>query len=1077
MSLKEGFWDSPPVEGGLDNHVSDWGDLRANFWTRVRDSTVESYQTLIPLGSISLQPMATDANSSLPNSVITHLFSEYFVEKYEHLMEQSVATKPVLSKVRNSFLKMDKSPCYDWEQHPFIDVAKEMFEEEYDYVFRAPKLNLTEVVSSTNMDSATGVLFRLIGVKKKQVFFDTPACVNMLTDYDGLLAAPPLWTCSPKFEKLSYHEHMVLGKQRTFIIEPVESVFWRKVYFGNQNERLKGFGHSAYGFSPYEGGVNQFALELNKFPRKWMFDGKSWDRIASWMAYIWQNRVKYMDTKDPLLKWLIDGILEQWILSPWGDIVVRCYGNPSGSGTTTGDNILGMTFVTNLCLLIASGGDKHMVKTRTWFKCFGDDNHGCDNLPCSDDELKQAFITGFRLFGVELDPLVITYNLEEISFLGFHYGKTLRGDYIPKYPKSKLLTTLFLDLTPLNLEQCFQKCFSVLLMSAGNGEEFYNDVRDELISISHTLHNKDIFTLVQSLPSYNQCIVWYLGYESSLYFPPVFTFSEGTGGRRNKYLDMEKKVIEEKPAAKRRRNRKKGGGPKPQAEKMVEPTKVIHNGPKGKHNQQKKTRTMTLTGYGSYKRDARPWYESVGRDVGGFLAKNAVVAAKALAGFGDYEVESNSLLAQATSGSEGSEIPMMINSKVANIMRHREFLGNVRGNTGDFVAQQYSINPGLDTTFPWLYSLANNFTAYRLRGCVFEFISLSSEYTATPYMGFVAMATQYNTLDGPFTSKKVMENSEYANSTKPSKNLMHPIECARDQIAVDHLYVRSGAVPGDLRLYDLGTFTIATGGQATSGILGELWMSYEVEFYQPKLGGAVGSTVNTDHFKCSSCTSVLPWNLSALQSGSTIGGAITTSNTYIFPKDIATGDFLVECFWNFDSGTLNTTAPAFTASSNCVFDSNFFYGFNQISTSTYSGTTSVTAVTATRLTITGESAIIICGSGGTFGANAKCHLYITQVPSGMVKLNPTVVVDEETSDRIIAQEKKDFIDRVTSNKIARMSNIMFDGHDDEFREIMRSKIERQKSIEFSGDCPEDLSEKPIDEEYQNFVAWKQLCKK
>ena len=78
------------------------------------------------------------------------------------------------------------------------------------------------------------------------------------------------------------------------------------------------------------------------------------------------------------------------------------------------------------------------------------------------------------------------------------------------------------------------------------------------------------------------------------------------------------------------------------------------------------------------------------------------------------------------------------------------------------MARTYSINLGLDDTFPWGFATAINYTTYRIRGMVFEYKSLSSEYTSTPYMGFVAMGTQYNVLEPTFTSKKQLENSEYA---------------------------------------------------------------------------------------------------------------------------------------------------------------------------------------------------------------------------------------------------------------------------------------------------------------------------
>jgi len=210
-----------------------------------------------------------------------------------------------------------------------------------------------------------------------------------------------------------------------------------------------------------------------------------------------------------------------------------------------------------------------------------------------------------------------------------------------------------------------------------------------------------------------------------------------------------------------------------------------------------------------------------------------------LVGFGDYEVNTNSLVAQATHGDNGYAVPIMRNSKVANIFRHREFIGNVVSSTSAFAHFEYDINPGLDKTFPWAASLMNNYTNYRMRGLVFEFVSEASSYAAGPSLGYVAMATQYNPYDNVFTDKKAMLNSEYANSGRPSENLLHPIECAGNQISVCELTVRNRDLPSwaDKRLYDIGRFTIAVGGQSVSDVvIGELWATYELEAYFPRLG-------------------------------------------------------------------------------------------------------------------------------------------------------------------------------------------------------------------------------------------------
>lgn len=453
----------------------------------------------------------------------------------------------------------------------------------------------------------------------------------------------------------------------------------------------------------------------------------------------------------------------------------------------------------------------------------------------------------------------------------------------------------------------------------------------------------------------------------------------------------------------------------------VQPTPVIHGARKLPIRKISGKGDYELEGGGQHKKkkeQEHPWWEEVGRDVGGFLTKGAVTAIKALTGFGDYSVDTNSLLAQATDGKQGSTIPLMENSKVANIMRHREFIGNVRGSVLDFAAVSYDVNPGLDDTFPWGYALANCFTSYRMRGMVFEFISLSSEYTATPYMGFVAMASQYNVLDANFTNKKVMENSEYSGSTKPSKNLMHPIECANDQILNDHLTVRSGEPPAnaDKRMYDLCKFTIACGGQASSGIIGELWCSYEVEFYQPKLGGATGNLINAEHWVGTNSTAAFPLASPVVKAGSKIGGSIA-GNTYTFPNSIAGGNYMIS-FTTQGPAAGNLASPTGTTLSGCSFVSTAFNGsFPSIYQVTNPNALNGTTFQIIRIKINSEGAFITLGNNGVYAATNTWDLYIMQVPDELQKIDRTsLIVDDETAAVIQAEEREKYIESMNFKK-------------------------------------------------------------
>lgn len=226
-----------------------------------------------------------------------------------------------------------------------------------------------------------------------------------------------------------------------------------------------------------------------------------------------------------------------------------------------------------------------------------------------------------------------------------------------------------------------------------------------------------------------------------------------------------------------------------------------------------------------------------------FDAIGGTAGVKAIAGLGAYKVKANSLLLN-----EGNSPPIVKNAKDGRfIIRHREYLRDIvvpANNNGAFVVQGFKINPGLQSTFPWLSTVAQSFQQYRMRGMIFEFKTNYSEYNnAQPGMGTVIMGTEYDATLPLFGNKVVMENHQYSSSAKPSLSQLHCIECARGASPLTELYIRQ-TVPddnNDLRFSDFGTFQIAHVGIPNSASpinLGELWVTYEFELLKPQLAGS-----------------------------------------------------------------------------------------------------------------------------------------------------------------------------------------------------------------------------------------------
>lgn len=187
------------------------------------------------------------------------------------------------------------------------------------------------------------------------------------------------------------------------------------------------------------------------------------------------------------------------------------------------------------------------------------------------------------------------------------------------------------------------------------------------------------------------------------------------------------------------------------------------------------------------------------------------------------------------------------------VILHKEYIRDM-STSETFTSNSFTLNPGLESTFPWLSQIADAYEEYRLRAVAFQFKSTSTPFVAnqkTMSFGTIMMATQYNVLNPPFTNKRDLENYVGAQSGSPLQPLVHVVNISEDPLAT--LYVRTTGITTknyDPRMYDYGRFEFATTGMTgdtatAASTCGELWVSYEVELIKPRfrINGS-----KTDHY-------------------------------------------------------------------------------------------------------------------------------------------------------------------------------------------------------------------------------------
>lgn len=190
--------------------------------------------------------------------------------------------------------------------------------------------------------------------------------------------------------------------------------------------------------------------------------------------------------------------------------------------------------------------------------------------------------------------------------------------------------------------------------------------------------------------------------------------------------------------------------------------------------------------------------------------------------------------APSSSGGVTTPAKLGVKQPEASAMRitHREYIGPVQGSV-NFAVKQYSINPSVNSSFPWLAQLAGSFEIYRFERLAVVYSPACSTLTG----GSVYLAFDYDANDPPPGS--ITQIVSYAGASRcapwaDARATYNPVFA--DKI-VRFRNTRPYATPGgsDQRLYDCANFYVATAGTPAAGFLGELFVEYTIEFRIPQL--------------------------------------------------------------------------------------------------------------------------------------------------------------------------------------------------------------------------------------------------
>lgn len=272
-------------------------------------------------------------------------------------------------------------------------------------------------------------------------------------------------------------------------------------------------------------------------------------------------------------------------------------------------------------------------------------------------------------------------------------------------------------------------------------------------------------------------------------------------------------------------------------------------------------KNLGWTGRGSYKRIGGRIGSAIGRAAGNktlgyalgrVAGSGADVLQRMYQGRGAYV--SNQLMVDGSAMKQGMQVTGTRNETDDVVFTHREYIQDVYApKDGLLENREYSINPGLQSTFPWLSQIAANYEEYELIQCIFYYRSTVSESTSNTngQAGSVFLVTNYNPTAPKFTDKETMMQYHGAVSGKITEDLVHGVECHPSKLTDTCKYVRTGPVSDDIKDYDHAKFQLGiqnTPAAFIGQIIGELWVDYKVRLSKPKFYTNRGLGIQKDIF-------------------------------------------------------------------------------------------------------------------------------------------------------------------------------------------------------------------------------------
>lgn len=169
-------------------------------------------------------------------------------------------------------------------------------------------------------------------------------------------------------------------------------------------------------------------------------------------------------------------------------------------------------------------------------------------------------------------------------------------------------------------------------------------------------------------------------------------------------------------------------------------------------------------------------------------------------------------------------------------VHHREYVSTVYAYNGGFnINATYSINPGLNQTFPWLSGIAVNFEMYKVHSMRATIVpTVPTSTVGANYMFF-----EFDPTD-PLPNKAQFLSGVCSGSAPVWSDLYVDYVKSADQGIKKYIRIPGVSTTGqDVRVNDVGAILLATDGTGSGNSIGDLYIEYDIELFSPAINPSV----------------------------------------------------------------------------------------------------------------------------------------------------------------------------------------------------------------------------------------------